>query len=101
MGFFSKLERFVVDATQKIFSLSVRYEYWADSATEDLEGVFNREWVSTNGVTTVKPTLRIIKEDLKKPPTLRDRVQISGNWYKVNEWREDGHGGLILILNKV
>lgn len=100
MRLFSKLEKFVVDATQKIFSISVTYEYWADSVTEDLKGVFSREWVQSNGITTVKPIIRIVRDDLKKSPTLKDRVQIDDEWYKVIEWREDGHGGLILILNK-
>ena len=101
MGFFSKLEKLVVDACQTFFSTLVTYEHWADSATEDINGVFGREWVQSNGVTTVKPVLKLVKDDLKQNPTLKDRVQINSEWYKVIEWREDGHGGLILILNKV
>lgn len=70
-----------------------------------IRGVFNKDTIPIDQGLEVadlkpKPTLMVKVSDLPARPKPKDRVTISGTIYTVEESREDGQGGTVLMLYK-
>ena len=99
MGF-KTLTDSVIGITNKVFGTDCLYTPNGGSQVT-IQGVFDNAWVETEGVTSLKPTVRIALADLQAKPRKGDAMEIAGVNYRLLESREDGFGGSTLILQKV
>lgn len=97
---FRNIENLVIGSTNSVFGSDVVYDPVTGSNVS-LKGVFDVLWVETEGVTSLKPTLRIRLSDLPQKPRKGDSVTVNSSSYRVLESREDSYGGSTLILQKV
>lgn len=85
--------------------ITVSYAPAAGGGPHTIQGIFD------NGVTQVdsglevadlrpRPTLMVRISDLPARPKRGDRVTANGTQYTVEETREDGQGGTVLMLYK-
>ncbi len=96
---FKSLGESVVDLCNAVFGDDVSYTPNGDSPVS-IKGVFSNAYVETEGVVSLKPTLRIKLTDLEELPSKGDECEIDSVEYRVMESRLDEFGGSTLILQK-
>lgn len=100
MSFFTKVEKLVVKKVNRILGRNI--EYFLDQVVDPLsiEGVFDNRYLEVSGVVSTFPVVRIDLADLPSFPSVKDKVEIESETYRILEVREDGFGGASLILQK-
>lgn len=97
---FKTLSARVVGLANKMLGDELTYTPIVGSPVS-IKGPFQNAWIDTEGLMSLKPTVRIALVDLDLPPAKGDQVTIDVVTYKVTESRPDGNGGTTLILQKV
>jgi signal peptidase I len=96
---FKVLSQSIVRLAQTVWGNPVAYTP-NGGALVTIQGVFANAYVETEGIVSMKPTLRINLVDLLALPGKGDTVLVDTINYKVIESKIDGHGGSTLILQK-
>jgi hypothetical protein len=100
MGNFKALSESVTSLCVDVFGDDVTYTP-AQGSPVSISGVFDNAWFDVDGVSTLKPVLRIDLADLDAAPAKGDALEVDETDYTVNEVHLDGYGGATLILRKV
>lgn len=97
---FSNLTNATNKTLIKIFGIPVTYTHSSDDSVAEIKGVFENSFVEVNGVTDLKPTLKIRTADLELTPQEDDQVEVNSTEYTVVDAQLDTHGIALLILKK-
>lgn len=96
---FKTLAEQVLGLCNDVFGTTVSYTPNGSTAVS-IKAVFDNAWVEAEGVSSMRPVLRIQLSDLASDPGKGDQVTIEGTTYRVMESQKDAHGGATLILQK-
>lgn len=83
----------------KVMGKNVVYTYLS-GGTSDIRGVFDNAFVEVQGVSSLKPILKIRLEDLTQEPAEGDLVNVNSTDYLVLDSQQDSFGWAVLILEK-
>jgi hypothetical protein len=98
---FSDLSKAVLKTVNNVFGVSISYTHISGSPPAVIKGVFDNAFVEIQGVTTLKPVLKIQLSDLIEEPIELDRVVIDSITYTVLDSQPDIYGATLLILEKI
>jgi hypothetical protein len=97
---FRSLEDAVIGITNTIFGTPATYTPISGDPVE-INGVFDNAYIESQGVSSLKPVLRIRLSDLAASPAKGDQVTVSSTTYRVLSSENDSYGAALLILQKV
>lgn len=103
MGFRRLVDKILTHSMEK-FGEDVKF-YPKGGGVFPVRGVFNNEYgaldLDTTQVVSVNnPALGINLNDIKFPLTTGDEVEIRGQRFLIQDKREDGQGGAMLLLHR-
>lgn len=97
---FRDLEAAVLGICNTTFGTPVTYTPIVGSAVS-INGVFDNAYIEVNGVSSLKPVLRIKLADLALSPAKGDLALINAVSYRILSSEADSYGGSLLVLQKV
>jgi hypothetical protein len=98
---FARITKNVLTTLNTVFGDDVTYNYSSGiSPASTLKGVFDNAFIEIQGVTTLKPVLKVLLSDLSEEPVENDYLTIDSIVYTVLDSQPDSYGATLLILEK-